>query len=498
MYFSGNVLFPLQNGSDIRGVAMEGENEVNLTPEIVRTIGASFGRWVAQKTGKTCDKLKIGVGSDSRVTGKTLKKAFLDGVLSVGAKGFDCSMASTPAMFMSTVFPKAEFDGSCMVTASHMPKDRNGLKFFTREGGLEKEDIKLILTNAIGQEPKIAVADFETFDLMTLYCEHLKKLIINGVGEDDKPLKGLKIVTDAGNGAGGFYAQRVLEPLGADIEGSLYLEPDGSFPNHVPNPEDKEAMAAIVKATVENKADLGLIFDTDVDRASAVLEDGTPAAKDNLIALLASLIREQTPHCTIVTDSVTSDRLTDFLNNELKITHHRFKRGYRNVINEAISLNEKGVFVPLAIETSGHGAFKDNFFLDDGAYIATKLVIALARAKKNKKSLESYIEKMAPAYESFEARMKITRKDYKEYGDQVLAAFKENAQKAGIKVVTPSYEGVRLSFPNGWLLLRKSLHEPLLPLNAEGTEEGALREIVLTASNLLKEFKDLDLSALKR
>ncbi len=498
MYFSANVLFPLQNGSDIRGVAMEGENEINLTPEIVRTIGASFGRWVAQKTGKTCDKLKIGVGSDSRVTGKTLKKAFLDGVLSVGAEAFDCSMASTPAMFMSTVFPQSEFDGACMVTASHMPKDRNGLKFFTREGGLEKEDVRLILTNAIGQEPKMVVADSENFDLMTLYCEHLKKIIISGVGTNERPLEGLKIVTDAGNGAGGFYALRVLEPLGADIKGSLYLEPDGSFPNHVPNPENREAMAAVIRATVENKADLGLIFDTDVDRASAVLEDGTPASKDNLIALLAALLREQTPHCTIVTDSVTSDRLTDFLNNELKITHHRFKRGYRNVINEAISLNEKGVLVPLAIETSGHGAFKDNFFLDDGAYIAAKLVIALARAKNSGKSLESYIEKLTPAYESFEARMKIAREDYREYGDEVLRVFKENARKSGIKVVTPSYEGVRLSFKNGWLLLRKSLHEPLLPLNAEGTEEGALDEIISKAAGLLKEFKDLDLSSLKR
>ena len=498
MYFSGNVLFPLQNGSDIRGVAMEGENEVNLTPEIVRTIGASFARWVSLKVGKTCDRLKIGVGCDSRVTGRTLKKAFLDGILSVGSKGFDCSMASTPAMFMSTVFPESGFDGACMVTASHMPKDRNGLKFFTREGGLEKEDIRLVLTNAIGQEPKKVTAQSQDFDLMTLYCNHLMRLIKDGVGIEDMPLKGLKIVCDAGNGAGGFYAERVLAPLGADTEGSLFGDPDGSFPNHVPNPENKEALECIVKATVDNKADLGIIFDTDVDRASAVLHDGTPAAKDNLIALLASLIKEQTPHCTIVTDSVTSDRLTDFLNNELKISHHRYKRGYRNVINEAISLNEKGVLVPLAIETSGHGAFKENYFLDDGAYIATKLIIALARAKKNGKTLESYIEKMAPAFETKEARMKILREDYKEYGDEVLATFRERAEKAGIKVVTPSYEGVRLSFPDGWLLLRKSLHEPLLPLNAEGTKEGALDEIIKTALNLLKDFKDLDLSALKR
>ena len=83
----------------------------------------------------------------------------------------------------------------------------------------------------------------------------------------DKPLEGLRIAVDAGNGAGGFYALDVLKPLGADITGSQFLEPDGNFPNHQPNPENKEAMESICRAVIENKADLGLIFDTDVSRS---------------------------------------------------------------------------------------------------------------------------------------------------------------------------------------------------------------------------------------
>ena len=109
---------------------------------------------------------------------------------------------------------------------------------------------------------------------MSEYAEDLRLQIANGVGKsvEDLPLKGFHIVVDAGNGAGGFYATKVLQPLGADVSGSVFLEPDGYFPNHIPNPEDAVAMASIQKAVVDNHADLGVIFDTDVDRAGCVDE----------------------------------------------------------------------------------------------------------------------------------------------------------------------------------------------------------------------------------
>ena len=104
---------------------------------------------------------------------------------------------------------------------------------------------------------------------MNTYARHLREKIKREVG-GEAPLSGLKIVVDAGNGAGGFYADDILKPLGADISGSQFLEPDGNFPNHQPNPENKEAMASVCRAVRENGADLGIIFDTDVDRSSAV------------------------------------------------------------------------------------------------------------------------------------------------------------------------------------------------------------------------------------
>ena len=168
-------------------------------------------------------------------------------------------------------------------------------------------------------------------------------------------------MVDAGNGAGGFFADKILEPLGADITGSLFLEPDGMFPNHEPNPENKAAMQAIVEAVQKNHADLGLIFDTDVDRMSAVLSDGTPLNRDAIIAMMAAILAPDNPGSTIITDSVTSDRLTDFLEGSLGLTHLPFKRGYKNVIDKCRELNAAGTNSPLAMETSGHGCLKENY-----------------------------------------------------------------------------------------------------------------------------------------
>ena len=131
-------MLKLQNGSDIRGVAVEGvEGEnVNLTPTIARQIGCAFVSWLEKKSGVPAYELKIGVGRDSRVSGPELSDALIDGMLSGGATVINCGMATTPAMFMSIVFPETSFHGSAMITASHLPYNRNGIKFFDAEGGL--------------------------------------------------------------------------------------------------------------------------------------------------------------------------------------------------------------------------------------------------------------------------------------------------------------------------------------------------------------------------
>lgn len=495
-------LLKLQNGSDVRGIALEGvaDEHVNLTPDIAKQIGCAFVSWLEKKSGVNANALIIGVGRDSRVSGPDLAMGLIQGIVSAGAKVVDCGMATTPAMFMSIVFPATQFHGSAMITASHLPFNRNGIKFFDADGGLEHDDITEILKLAGMLNPQHVNYFPEPVDLLTLYADHLREAIIQGINSDsDKPLEGLKIVVDSGNGASGFFVDKILKPLGADTTGSQFLEPDGMFPNHIPNPENKQAMEAIRNAVLNNKADLGLIFDTDVDRMSAVLSDGSEVNRDAIIAMAAAILAPENPGSTIITDSVTSDRLTYFLEDVLGLKHLCYMRGYKNVINKQKELNAAGTNAPLAMETSGHGALKENYYLDDGAYLAVKLVIALAKARAEGKKLDSLIEKLPPLVEEGEYRFKIKDENFKDYGKSVLKEFKARAEKAGYKM-PESYEGVRISFKEGdaqgWMLLRLSLHDPVMPLNIEGSRKGDVAKIKAIAKELLAGFDKLDMSCL--
>ena len=488
----------LANGSDIRGVAVAGVpgEPVTLTPEAANRIAAGFVRLLTEKTGKKPEELQIAVGHDSRISALAIKDCVLTGITHTGAHGIDCVLASTPAMFMATIFEDTAADGSIMITASHLPYNRNGLKFFTSAGGAEKSDIQKILTYAAEAEEAHGTLDnVLKFDLIGRYSEHLVQKIRTALGGEEKPLAGMHIVVDAGNGAGGFFAGRILTPLGVDTSGSRYLNPDGHFPNHIPNPEDPKAMLAIKEAVIENDADLGLIFDTDVDRMSAVLADGTDVSRNALIAMMAAILTPDYPGSTIITDSVTSDGLHDFLENDLHLKHLRYMRGYKNVINECIRRNEAGEVSPLAIETSGHGALSENYYLDDGAYLAVKLIIAAAKARAEGRTLDDLIVNLRQPAEAREIRIKIKDvDDVKAYGKEVLAAFEERAKAKGLTIAEPSYEGVRIVFDGGWALLRMSLHDPNMPLNIEADAAGGADEIERTVKELIRGFDALDLS----
>lgn len=223
---------------------------------------------------------------------------------------------------------------------------------------------------------------FTQADFLPAYAAYIREVIISAVAHPEHPatpLQGWHVVVNAGNGAGGFFADQVLEPLGADITGSINLQPDGTFPAHIPNPEDKTAMGMTVEAVLHSKADLGIVFDTDVDRSGVVDADGTVINKNRYIALMAAItlrcvvdwlltvdftvyftvdsvdftvdfpLREH-PGTTVVTCSTTSNGLTGFIEG-LGGRHLRFKKGYRNVIGKGMELNAQGVDAQLMMET---------------------------------------------------------------------------------------------------------------------------------------------------
>ena len=500
----------LQNGSDIRGVALEGvpEEKVNLTPEIIAIIGKSFVSWLRDKLTKETSDLVISVGRDSRLSGLDLANSLMSVIASCGCQVYNFAIASTPAMFMSTIHPDFNCDGAIMLTASHLPFNRNGLKFFTKEGGLGKPDIKAILElasannfNETNSKKEIIESDF-----ISIYGSDLADTVRKAVNHPhnyERPLEGLKIVVDAGNGAGGFYVDKVLKPLGADTTGSQFLDPDGNFPNHIPNPENSSAMAAISQAVLANKADFGIIFDTDVDRVAAVDNLGNELNRNRLIALISAIVLQEHPGSTIVTDSITSDGLTQFIESELKGVHHRFKRGYKNVINEAVSLNKQGKESWLAIETSGHAAMKENYFLDDGAYLATKLLGELAKSKLESRLITDLITNLKEPKESEEFRLKISTDNFKEYGNSVITKLESfAASQTDWEIVPNNYEGVRIACKSpqedGWFLLRLSLHDPVIPLNIESNVAGGVNLIATRLLTFFKDFDRLDLSPLSQ
>ena len=494
----------LKSGSDVRGRAV-GEDAV-ITNHIAAALGMAFARRLSRDLDKPVEEITIALGRDSRITGPQLLKATADGILRAGASVLDFGMCTTPAMFMSIITPGFEPDGSIMLTASHHPWDRNGLKFFTAAGGIEGKYVEELLLEAETLHPEEAAPTGKHTEkaFLPVYMDQLSARIRKGLGTDaEKPLTGLHVVVDAGNGAGGFYA-RLMENLGANTAGSQFLEPDGMFPNHIPNPENAQAMESVCAAVKKAGADLGVIFDTDCDRAAVVDGAGREINRNRLIALISAILLEEKGGRTIVTDSVTSAGLKTFIEGRGG-SHYRYKRGYRNVIDEAVRLNEAGIDCPLAIETSGHAALRENHFLDDGMYLVTVLIIRAMLMKREGKSLSDLIADLKEPAESREIRLNITEKDFRTRGQEVIALISRHAEETDSWHIAPdNREGIRVSFnlegqkDSGWFLLRLSVHDPVLPLNCESDVAGGVRTILRELYGVLRDEQGIELGALEK
>lgn len=489
----------LKSGTDIRGTAFSTDGRpIDLTAERLQAIANSFAHFLQQKLGKFED-VKVAIGYDPRISSRSIKMIIEKVLLSKGFEVYDCGLSSTPSMFMSII--NHNMDAAIEITASHLPMEMNGLKFFTREGGFSGNDIKEILSYASTKQynERETKDSSQKLNNMETYCNGLKDMIKKAVNSADyeHPLKGLKIVVDPSNGVGEFYIKDVLQPLGADTTGSVAVSPDGRFPTHQPNPENIAAMNSIAEATRKVNADLGIIFDTDCDRSACVGKGGVAINRNRLVALASYIALADTPGGIIVTDSVTSDGLTEFIENDLEGVHRRFKRGYKNVIDEAKRLTfEEGNVAPLAIETSGHAAFKDNYYLDDGAYLATRIVILMAVLRKEGKTIEDVLKCLKLPEEEKEVRIKIFDEDFVAYGNKVLDDFKIFADETkGVELVKLNFEGVKVNFAkkygDGWLLLRLSIHEPLLVLNCESNSKGGTEKMLKKTHEFLSRYNKL-------
>ncbi len=471
--------------------------------------------------------IQIAIGQDPRLHGKRLVDSFARGAEAADPKVrvVYAGIATTPACaaFVSLHHCHA----GVMVTASHLPSDRNGFKIFYRNGGMTLpvlQDLGARAGTILNQwfsagilppaSGGVEVRCSAHVSYMPAYAESLKRAVIQNVGRENKPLEGLKIVFNPGNGSGGFFYD-VLKDLGADVSGSIHLEPDGNFPNGVPNPEYEPMLSSTIRACEASGADLGIMLDTDADRCGFVTrgKDGIyePLNRNRLIALLGVVFAESSPGCAFVTDSVTSEGLSTFLKG-LGLTHVRYVKGYMNVISKAKELTESGELnAEVAIETSGHCAMKENSYLDDGTYTAVKVVSLLAkqRATQQCPSLLDLISSMPEMDEISELRMPVFDKSIetmREVFDLCALTMEDQSSMPSNtwETDTENLEGIRIRTGNNqFLMLRKSLHDPIISLQIEARSVEEARATIVKP--LLQIFKDeeqivnnLDLSVLEQ
>ena len=355
-----------------------------LTPLAAFCIGYGLATLLVQQLGDRKEEMKIVLGRDPRPHGTRLVDSLSRGALSVDPRIrlYYTGLATTPAC---ASFAQSDLaDAAVMVTASHLPEDRNGFKVFIGNGTTTKQDMMRLGTHAMecamewytrGIIPPSSGSDAvhctDWVDWMPQYKQRLVDAfgrLIRGREREDEDddstlLEGLKLVLNPGHGSGGFFND-VLASLGADVSASIHVDPDGTFPVGVPNPESN-LEADTVKACQASGADLGIMLDTDSDRCGFVVPNirGSyePLHRNKLIALLGVVFSRTDPGCVVVTDSVTSEGLTKFLEEELGLQHVRYLKGYANVIGKAQALTTAGqVYAPLAIETSGHCAMAEN------------------------------------------------------------------------------------------------------------------------------------------
>ena len=486
----------LLSGTGIRGLDEE------ITDEFAAKFGFAFAQWLAKKLGTTTDLLVIAVGRDTRTSGRRIEKALIKGLTAADCDVMDCGVCASPAVFMTLSRKHKRADGAVMITGGHCPSGMNGIKLGAQCGAPDGDELTEMIDSAAQLRLPERLVSYER--PMEPYFEYLADTARELLQDDAlKPLIGLHVIVDASNGAGGEYAA-FLEELGCETYGSMNLQPDGRYPAHAPDIAAEGALAGLVQKVLDEEADLGIMFDADCERAAIVDGNGKVITGNRLIALLSAILLDAQPGATIVTDSVTSSGLTRFIN-EWGGVHYRFKRGNRNVIVEAARLVDEGIDCPLAIETSGHTAFRENYFLDDGMYLATRLICYAYDLKRSGKTMSMLIDDLSEPVESTEIRLRIKSDDIKQAARDVIEVVLSNTlEDHEWRLATDSREGVRILFnleggvENAWFQLRMSVHDPaVMVLNAESDVEGGIKDMLGRLNALLTSQEcELDLKPL--
>lgn len=444
---------------DIRGVYNE-----QFDDHFAYLLGRAHVRYIHRHLKVSAPK--ITVGYDARLSSPAVADSLVKGMTDSGATVLRLGLITTPISYFST-FTIEGVNGAIMVTGSHNPPEYNGFKISvgasTIYGGAIQE-LRQIIEAKDFIDGKGRAEDFNIFPS---YLERYKK--------EFGTLPNVPVAVDCGNGAAGCVVRKLYENTGLKPE-ILFEKPDGTFPNHHPDPTVEENLVDLKKAVAKNKALLGIGFDGDADRIGVVDHEGKIVYGDEIMAIISRDILSRQPGQTIVGDVKCSDRLF------ADVERHGGKAIMWKTGHSLVKQKIKEEKSPFGGELSGHIFIADrNFGYDDAPYAGLRLIEILGRTGKNIRQL---LEGFGEAYNTPEIRIDTTE----EKKHQIVAALKEAYGKPSPEYRTNLIDGIRISFKDGWALARSSNTQPVLVLRFESTTAAGLKRIRGEVEGKIKAF----------
>ena len=461
--------------NDIRGIYGE-----DITEELFYATGRAFVEYLKRQTSKSEKNIWITVTRDARTHSPSLAEALIKGITSTGANVVNLGLAPTPIGYYSEVagVPSEitggeKVAGAMIITASHNPKEYNGMKMTyagrTLNEGQIKEVKELAFKELETKKNSASNGKIVEYNIIPDYIKDMK----NRFGEIGK---GIKIVVDSANATGGVVGPELYRKLGCDVI-ELFSEPDGNFPNHHPNPSDLKTLKIIEETVVENKADAGIAYDGDSDRIGVITPDGKPLTGDKLLLIYAQDLLDSIDDkskLTVVSEVKCSQVLFDSINNA---GGHAVmcKTGHGYIKDKMKETNAL-----LAGEMSGHTFFKDRYYgFDDAIYAGCRIIEIIAKNKKKNHDfkLQDMLKPFNAVCSSDEVRFPCPNEKKKETLEKVKHCIEANSNLFGSQIKDIiTLDGMRIVFDGGFALIRQSNTEPVFTLRFEGkTKEDCER-----------------------
>ena len=420
---------------DVRGIVDE-----ELTPEFARALGRAFATVAWDKVGRAP---VLTVGRDNRPSGDALAAGIRQGIGDAGATAVDIGMVPTPALYLSVHALKA--DGGLQVTGSHNPPEFNGFKMVAAGESLHGEEI-LHLWELIETERWRTGTGAERADSSILGRYR------DAICERNKLERPVRVVVDCGNGVASVVAVQTLRQAGADVI-PLFCESDGSFPNHHPDPTVPENLVDLQAEVRRSGAELGIAFDGDGDRIGAVDESGRILFGDQLLILFGrDAVQRFGKGTTVIFDVKCSDVLPEALR-KAGAKPEMWKTGH-----SLIKARMKELGAPLAGEMSGHIFFGGDYFgFDDALFAAARLLGIVSQAPYG---LAALLSDVPATFATPEIRVACPE-------DRKFEIVADAAAYFSARYPVNTIDGVRMSFPEGWGLVRASNTQPVLVLRFE-------------------------------